>query len=177
MLASVSWLQKHAFSIYVVQLTAAVSLFFIFVSIVSLCLKTHPSMRVPTIRRVAVPHQVPPTSSADRLDTGANATSTRSDSDEARRWILIKGRDDAYEMFFYVDSVCNAWFVFEVLVRFMSSPDRFEFSRSPMNLLDLVATLSFYADILLSHLGVDRFENKPVFYAAVGSERQRVPHK
>jgi len=79
---------------------------------------------------------------------------------EAGHWMLVKERDDAHESFFYVDSVCNAWFAFEVLVRFVSSPDRLSFSRSPLNILDLVATLSFYTDILLSHLGGDRLASQ-----------------
>jgi potassium voltage-gated channel Shaw-related subfamily C protein len=99
-------------------------------------------MRVPTIRKLML--------FTDET-SGDNATAT-----DRRQWMLVKGRDDPHELFFYVDSVCNAWFAFEVVVRFASSPNRMSFIRSPLNLLDVIATLSFYADMLLSYLGGDR---------------------
>jgi hypothetical protein len=106
-------------------------------------------MRVPTIRRV-------PVQSEAAGGAWGNGTASRDARSEGQQWMLIKGRDDEHELFFYVDSVCNAWFAFEVLVRFVSSPNRLSFSRSPLNLLDMVATMSFYADLLLSYLGAGR---------------------
>ena len=40
--------------LFTIQVTGVVSVFFIVVSIVSFCLKTHPDMRVPLIRNVTV---------------------------------------------------------------------------------------------------------------------------
>ncbi|CAG0883006.1 unnamed protein product, partial [Darwinula stevensoni] len=79
-----------------------VSVFFICVSILSFCLKTHPDMRVPVIKNFTV-------------TTAAN-----------------------------------------ILVRFVASPSKLQFVRSSVNIIDYVATLSFYIDLVLqkyaSHL-------------------------
>ena len=108
-------------------------MFFICVSIVSFCLKTHPDMRVPHISNVNV--------------KTANGTTA---------WVLDKTGTNAHEAFFYIESVCNAWFTLEILVRFISSPNKCHFLRSSVNIIDYIATLSFYTDLLLqtfaSHL-------------------------
>ena len=56
---------------------------------------------------------------------------------------------EPHEAFFYVELVCNVWFTLEICIRFIVSPDKCEFLQSPVNVIDLVATLSFYTDILL----------------------------
>lgn len=45
--------------------------------------------------------------------------------------------------------MCNVWFTLEFTVRFVVCPNKCIFARSPVNIIDLVATLSFYTDILL----------------------------
>lgn len=103
------------------------SVFFICVSIVSFCLKTHPDMRVPHINTLTV--------------NTANGSST---------WVLDKASTNAHVAFFYVESVCNAWFTFEILVRLISSPNKCRFLTSSVNIIDYIATLSFYIDLFLS---------------------------
>lgn len=53
--------------------------------------------------------------------------------------------------------MCNAWFGFEILARFVAAPSKWEFVRSSVNVIDYVATLSFLADLVLrthaAHLG------------------------
>ncbi len=84
-----------------------ISVFFIVVSIVSFCLKTHPDMRVPLIKNITV--------------------QTANDS---WAWTLDKYQTSAHEAFFYVECVCNAWFTIEILMRFASCPNRWHFLRS-----------------------------------------------
>ena len=45
--------------------------------------------------------------------------------------------------------MCNVWFTLEFTVRFVVCPNKCIFARSLVNIIDLVATLSFYTDILL----------------------------
>ncbi|KAH8412152.1 hypothetical protein KR009_000198 [Drosophila setifemur] len=110
-----------------------VSVFFICISILSFCLKTHPDMRVPIVRNITV-----------KTANGSAA------------WFLDKTHTNAHIAFFYIECVCNAWFTFEILVRFISSPNKCEFIKSSVNIIDYIATLSFYIDLVLqrfaSHL-------------------------
>lgn len=75
------------------QIIGIISVFFICVSIISFCLKTHPDMRVPNIRNVTV--------------KTANQSSA---------WALEKTQTNAHVAFFYIECVCNAWFTFEIMV-------------------------------------------------------------
>ncbi|CAH1985105.1 unnamed protein product [Acanthoscelides obtectus] len=115
------------------KVIGVMSVFFICVSILSFCLKTHPDMKVPVIVTKIV--RTPPNGTdyyADKVDT------------------------DAHVAFFYIECICNAWFTFEILVRFIASPNKCEFIHSSVNIIDYIATASFYADLVLrkfaSHL-------------------------
>ncbi|XP_061392054.1 potassium voltage-gated channel protein Shaw isoform X1 [Musca vetustissima] len=115
------------------KIIGVVSVFFICISILSFCLKTHPDMRVPYVRNNSV--------------QTANGSSG---------WFLEKTQTNAHIAFFYIECVCNAWFTFEILVRFISSPNKCNFIKSSVNIIDYIATLSFYIDLVLqrfaSHL-------------------------
>jgi potassium voltage-gated channel Shaw-related subfamily C protein 1 len=114
------------------QIIGVISVFFICVSILSFCLKTHPDMRVPVI--------------VNKTVYASNGTS----------WVLDKTHTNAHDAFFYIECVCNAWFSLEFLIRITASPNRCEFIKSSVNLIDMIATLSFYIDLALqrfaSHL-------------------------
>ncbi|XP_046812152.1 potassium voltage-gated channel protein Shaw [Lucilia cuprina] len=183
------------------KIVASMSVFFIFVSVISFCLKTHPGFRVdftptnsqPTLTNLPIipqQQQQPPTlnASSSREFNGSsipllqplfkviNYTSplvgnyssalatpiatfsleksrrnerTRRESDDARHahgWHQSFGQP--HEAFFYVELVCNVWFFFEVIIRFIVSPNLWQFVKSPVNIIDFVATLSFYTDVM-----------------------------
>ena len=54
--------------------------------------------------------------------------------------------------FFYVDLACNIFFVIELVIRTMFAPSLRKFFRSPLTLIDLTATGSFYLDWITSEL-------------------------
>jgi hypothetical protein len=93
------------------QVVAVVSVFFICVSVLSFCLKTHPNMRVPVIRNVTV--------NASQNSRGLQHS-----------WTLDKERTDPHEAFFYLELVCNAWFTFELAVRSVVSPVLYTLTRN-----------------------------------------------
>ena len=107
-------------------------MFFIIVSILSFCLKTHPNMRVPIIRNITLPM------------SGSGNRSTL--------WTLEKKRTEPHDAFFYIECACNAWFTFEIIIRLTVSYSKLDFIRAPVNIIDFVATLSFYLDFLLTRL-------------------------
>ncbi|XP_013148044.1 PREDICTED: potassium voltage-gated channel protein Shaw-like, partial [Papilio polytes] len=133
---TVSWWQQikpqmwslfdEPYSSNAAKIIGVISVFFICVSILSFCLKTHPDMRVPVIRNYTV--------------TTANQTQS---------WALDKVQTNAHIAFFYIECVCNAWFTLEILVRFISSPNKCEFVKSSVNIIDYIATMSFYIDLIL----------------------------
>ncbi|XP_037079773.1 potassium voltage-gated channel protein Shaw-like isoform X2 [Pollicipes pollicipes] len=133
---TVSWWQNtkpklwslfdEPYSSQAAKIVGIVSVFFICISIVSFCLKTHPDMRVPYIKNITV-------------QTAFNGTA----------WTLDKYQTSPHDAFFYIECVCNAWFTFEILVRFVASPNKKAFITSSVNIIDYIATLSFYIDLIL----------------------------
>ncbi|XP_069106828.1 potassium voltage-gated channel protein Shaw-like isoform X4 [Argopecten irradians] len=111
------------------KVIAVVSVFFIVVSILSFCLKTHPEMRVPVLR---------------------NVTSNMSDGNVT--WRLEKRKTEPHEAFFYIECASNAWFTFEIIIRLIVAPNKLDFLKAPVNIIDIIATLSFYLDFLLTSL-------------------------
>ncbi|ELT88551.1 hypothetical protein CAPTEDRAFT_218764 [Capitella teleta] len=122
---------EEPYSSTTAKIVAIGSIFFIVVSILSFCLKTHPNMRVPVIQ---------------------NVTLSKGNADNTTIWVLEKKGTDAHRAFFFIECACNAWFTFELLIRVVVAPNKLEFMRAPINIIDLVATLSFYLDFLLTRL-------------------------
>ncbi|XP_077487016.1 potassium voltage-gated channel protein Shaw-like [Amblyomma americanum] len=111
------------------KIIGVMSVFFICVSILSFCLKTHPNMRVPAIKNITV-----------------------QTSESAVAWTLDKIQTNPHDAFFYIECVCNAWFTFEIIIRFVASPSKLDFVRGAVNIIDFTATLSFYIDLTLQKL-------------------------
>jgi len=237
------------YSSYLAKLIAIVSVFFIFVSTASFCIKTHPSMKVPVIEQEPVnileasellaATQEPSSTSTSQSPISQtkgwpplqtirlsypNASSfysaptvlwqsasinfealverdarqnvdlvkqqlpTRADTPEAtgrpitsdggraastkeaksgatkkrvkKTWWLDKKRTGTYVSFFYIECVCNSWFLFEILIRFLVAPDRRAFSRDSVNVIDFLATVSFIYDLIVSDKHLSTASNK-----------------
>ncbi|KAK0428195.1 hypothetical protein QR680_010667 [Steinernema hermaphroditum] len=52
-----------------------------------------------------------------------------------------------------IEAVCNVWFTFEIIVRFLTCPSKMKYLKTPVNIIDIVATLTFYIDILFATFG------------------------
>ena len=55
------------------------------------------------------------------------------------------------------------WFTFEITTRFIVSPKKYAFIRSPVNIIDFLATLSFYLDILFNKVLPPTLTNTDLF--------------
>ncbi|EDO41337.1 predicted protein [Nematostella vectensis] len=56
-------------------------------------------------------------------------------------------------IFFILNAVCTAWFTFEYVLRFLVSPNKIEFLKSTLNILDLLSILPFYITVILARTG------------------------
>jgi potassium voltage-gated channel Shaw-related subfamily C protein 1 len=68
-------------------------------------------------------------------------------------WTLKKISTEAHPAFLYIEIVCNIWFTVEIAIRFIVSPSKCSFAKSPVNIIDFVATLSFYFDFVMQVAG------------------------
>ncbi|XP_063292342.1 potassium voltage-gated channel subfamily C member 1-like isoform X2 [Pelobates fuscus] len=106
---------------------AFASLFFILISITTFCLETHEAFNIIN----------------NRTETSIrnNVTSTE---------IIIEVETEPFLT--YVEGMCVIWFTFEFLMRVLFCPDKMEFIKSSLNIIDFVAILPFYLEVGLSGL-------------------------
>ena len=72
-------------------------------------------------------------------------------------------RDRSNERLFELHATVLAWFTFELIIRFVVSPQKFAFIKSPVNIIDFLATLSFYMDILFNKFLPSAWTNTDLF--------------
>ncbi|XP_067345493.1 potassium voltage-gated channel subfamily C member 3b isoform X2 [Channa argus] len=103
------------------------SLFFILISISTFCMETH-----------------------EAFNTIINKTENITVGNTTREEIAYEVVTDSWLT--YVEGVCVIWFTIEVLLRVTFCPDKFEFFKSTLNIIDFVAILPFYLEVGLSGL-------------------------
>ncbi|XP_046969402.1 potassium voltage-gated channel protein Shaw-like [Vanessa cardui] len=116
------------------KVISAISVFFICISVLCFCLKTHPDLRVIELH-------------LERYTDNTTAVV------EANPW---ENNGQPHVAFFYIELVCNVWFTIELLVRSVVAPNIIEFVKSPVNIIDFIATLSFYMDVVVELTVVKR---------------------
>ncbi|XP_053741558.1 potassium voltage-gated channel subfamily C member 1b isoform X2 [Synchiropus splendidus] len=126
--------QKHVWALFedpysskYARWVALASLFFILVSITTFCLETHEAFN-PIINRTDV-----------ELIDNVTVEHTYQETETA-----------AYLT--YIEGVCVVWFTFEFLMRITFCPNKFDFIRNALNIIDFVAILPFYLEVGLSGL-------------------------
>ncbi|KAM6154094.1 voltage-gated potassium channel KCNC2 isoform 4-T4 [Erethizon dorsatum] len=104
---------------------AFASLFFILVSITTFCLETHEAFNIVK----------------NKTEPVINGTS-----------VVLQYEIETDPALTYVEGVCVVWFTFEFLVRIVFSPNKLEFIKNLLNIIDFVAILPFYLEVGLSGL-------------------------
>uniref|UniRef100_A0A8D3CRU0 BTB domain-containing protein n=1 Tax=Scophthalmus maximus TaxID=52904 RepID=A0A8D3CRU0_SCOMX len=103
------------------------SLFFILLSISTFCLETH-----------------------EAFNTIYNKTENVTIGNVTHEEIVYEVVTDGWLT--YVEGVCVIWFTIEVMLRVIFCPDKAEFFRSALNIIDFVAIVPFYLEVALSGL-------------------------
>lgn len=93
-----------------------VSVFVILLSIVIFCLETLPEFKHYKV-----------------FNTTANGT--KIEEDEV---------PDVTDPFFITETLCIIWFTFELLVRFLACPSKYDFAKDIMNIIDLVSVIPYF---------------------------------
>ncbi|XP_067090802.1 potassium voltage-gated channel subfamily C member 1b isoform X2 [Osmerus mordax] len=106
---------------------ALASLFFILVSITTFCLETHEAFN-PIINRT-------------ELRVVGNRTEEH-----------IYSETETVVFLTYIEGMCVVWFTFEFLMRITFCPNKLDFIRNALNIIDFVAILPFYLEVGLSGL-------------------------
>ncbi|XP_053282903.1 potassium voltage-gated channel subfamily C member 1b isoform X1 [Pleuronectes platessa] len=126
--------QKHVWALFedpysskYARWVALASLFFILVSITTFCLETHEAFN-PIINRT-------------ELELVGNITVVHTYQETETAAYLT-----------YIEGVCVVWFTFEFLMRITFCPNKFDFIRNALNIIDFVAILPFYLEVGLSGL-------------------------
>ena len=145
------------------KVISALSVLFIVISILSFCLKTHHTMKIPVVRNATF--QRFPVGGGNDVTCRRGVTSSRQRREECSMtsdggggvpaWMLERLSTRSHQAFFYTECVCNAWFSLELCIRFIVSPSRLQFLRTPVNVIDIVATASFYLDFIMTQLQQD----------------------
>lgn len=58
-----------------------------------------------------------------------------------RNWLVSIGQSNVV---IYVEYILNAWFLFELLLRFVACPNKIEFIKAPMNVIDALAVIPYF---------------------------------
>lgn len=119
-------------SSWVARIVAFWSILVISVSIVSFCLETIPSTNNKITSNVEMHNQT-------HMDEDARQNITHSDHHNYMQHESLK----------LLEVVCIAWFTFEYVVRLLTSPNKWRFFISLLNIIDLVAVLPYLIIILL----------------------------
>ncbi|TSQ23937.1 Potassium voltage-gated channel subfamily C member 2 [Bagarius yarrelli] len=109
------------------QYVAFGSLFFILISISTFCLETH-----------------------EAFNTIYNRTENVTVGNVTREEVVVEVVTDSWLT--YVEGMCVIWFTIEVFTRVIFCPDKAEFFKSSLNIIDFVAILPFYLEMALSGL-------------------------
>ncbi|CAI4222709.1 unnamed protein product [Auanema sp. JU1783] len=123
------------------KVIAIISVFFLISAILVFCLKTHPGLRISEIIPVG------------NISRGARAASNNNYKYRPAPLTVDKTNSKAHPGFMMIETLCNIWFTIEILVRFIACPVKWEYLKAPVNLIDIVATLTFYVDLLINTFG------------------------
>lgn len=146
------------------QIFNGLCVLFILVSIVNLILSTLPELQCNDAPAASAPNlTVISNSSSVSGNFTSNHTTEQSITTTASFAQQESGsNDDKFDVdcplglaFDIIEAICIAWFTLELILRFISYPDRRAFLKSPMNIIDILATAPYYVEVVLRLFGAN----------------------
>ncbi|CAF1351935.1 unnamed protein product [Rotaria sp. Silwood1] len=131
----------------IAKVITVISIFFILVSILSFVLQTLSMFRITDIDFVTV--------YVNKTTTDRTPTLSRQHvhpSFDIVEWICMFILFHSVYLYIYLG---NTWFIFEIMIRFIVSPNKKEFCQSFLNIIDFLATFWFYFTWALIKLNVN----------------------
>ncbi|KAI6199952.1 Potassium voltage-gated channel protein Shaw [Aphelenchoides besseyi] len=132
------------------KIIGVISVFFLVVAILVFCLKTHPGLRVYELDNVG---SINISHSPILHDDHRDSTNERPQSHFKYRTQAIsvdQTNSKTHPSFMIIETICNIWFTFEIFIRFACCPSKIKYFKAPVNIIDIVATLTFYIDLFLT---------------------------
>ncbi|KAF7624811.1 BTB domain-containing protein [Meloidogyne graminicola] len=152
------------------KIIAVISVFFLICAILAFCLKTHPGLRVEDIEVIQIKEEQliiinnslnnsffsSPKPSKEKPPPIQNEQQQNQPTQKP----FFKYRTESigsdpintkpHPSFLIIETICNIWFTIEILIRFFTCPSKFDYFKSPVNIIDIVATVTFYIDFCLT---------------------------
>uniref|UniRef100_A0A915KJ71 Ion transport domain-containing protein n=1 Tax=Romanomermis culicivorax TaxID=13658 RepID=A0A915KJ71_ROMCU len=111
-----------------------ISICFIVVSTFIFCVKSQPTFKIPNLVNMTSKMIIPDSMGYEWHSHILNGI------DKAESTIDLRLN--------YIDMACNLWFTFEIIARFIFCPNKMSFLRNFQNVVDFMATLSVYLEVL-----------------------------
>ncbi|VDO02044.1 unnamed protein product [Rodentolepis nana] len=121
---------------------ALLSIICVILSIEAYCFKTSPSYTVPSLQISTGPYYNISLNSSFLSYPGPVSQDFSVVSTDPPSFIY-------HSSFLYIDLVCNVWFLIEFLIRLIVTDSIIRFLRSPLNLIEIAAVISFYTEMFV----------------------------
>uniref|UniRef100_A0A915DI15 BTB domain-containing protein n=1 Tax=Ditylenchus dipsaci TaxID=166011 RepID=A0A915DI15_9BILA len=142
------------------KVVAVISVFFLIAAILVFCLKTHPDLRVPEIEEIMVLNSSVHEDSdgvtshhhlhSHHNNKAGNRVPTAFLQVPHRSYWHRQDQVQATPSFMVIETICNVWFTVEIFIRFITCPSKIKYFKAPVNIIDIIATLTFYIDLFLT---------------------------
>ncbi|CAK5081604.1 unnamed protein product [Meloidogyne enterolobii] len=154
------------------KIVAVISVFFLICAILAFCLKTHPGLRVEDPGSSQIQEETLAINLSNNSSFNSSIKPSREkpppplqneqqhEHQHPTQKPFFKYRTESigsdpvntkpHPSFLIIETICNIWFTIEILIRFFTCPSKLDYFKSPVNIIDIVATVTFYIDFCLT---------------------------
>ncbi|XP_063712750.1 potassium voltage-gated channel subfamily C member 4-like isoform X4 [Symsagittifera roscoffensis] len=116
----------------------------IIISICSFCAGTHEAF----VETVSIEEFSTSSTSRGTQNMTSTDFSYRGAESTLQEEVEVKSDKRSHSVLFVIECLCNSWFTFELFMRFLVSPQKQKFVREGVNIIDFLATVDFYIEVV-----------------------------